>query len=66
LFYCFENCDGEPFHFDTTKTIAAPSTRAAKDLGESMFVPLSPPRRESDQLKLRPPSLAKLACYTLR
>jgi hypothetical protein len=33
LFYCFETCDGEPFHFDTAKTVAAPSAGAAKYLG---------------------------------
>jgi hypothetical protein len=65
LFYCFENCDGEPFHFDTAKIVAAPSTGAAKDLGVRMFVPPSPPHRESHQLKLRPPLLTRLACWTL-
>jgi hypothetical protein len=24
LFYCFENCDGEPFCFDTTQTVPIP------------------------------------------
>jgi hypothetical protein len=33
LFYCFENCDGEPFCFDTTQTVAAPSASSAKDWG---------------------------------
>jgi hypothetical protein len=34
--------------------------------GERMFVPPSLPRCESHQLKLRPSSLAKPACWTLR
>jgi hypothetical protein len=47
LFYCFENCDGEPFHFVVAKTVAAPSAGAAKDLGgEDVRTTESPSSRE--------------------
>jgi hypothetical protein len=43
LFYYFENCDGEPFYFDTAKTVAAPSAGAAKDLGGEDVCTIVPP-----------------------
>jgi hypothetical protein len=33
LFYCFETCDGHPFHFDTAKMVAVPSASVVTDLG---------------------------------
>jgi hypothetical protein len=33
LFYCFDNCDGEPFLFDTAKKDAAPAAGAVEDWG---------------------------------
>jgi hypothetical protein len=47
LFYCFENCDGEHFHFDTAKTVAAPFAGAPKDLGcQNVHTTRSPSSRE--------------------
>jgi hypothetical protein len=60
LFYCFKNCDGEPFNFAIAKMVAAPSAGAAKDLGGEGVRTTESPSSWEPPIEVK----AALACKT--